>query len=67
MTVGECLVSCGSKKQSGATLSSTKAEFVALIIAVTEIKFVVSPLIEIDGEPPFLPSILCKDNTGTIL
>jgi hypothetical protein len=66
VTVGGCLVSWGSKKQSGVTLSSTEAEFVAMSIAATEIKFVVSLLTEIGGEPPSLPSILREDNTGAI-
>ena len=35
-------------------------------VAATEIKFVVSILTEIGGEPPPLPSILREDNTGAI-
>ena len=35
-------------------------------VAATEIKFVVSILTEIGGEPPPLPSILQEDNTGVI-
>jgi hypothetical protein len=66
VTIGGCLVSWGSKKQSGVTLSSTEAEFVAMSIAATEIKFVVSLLTEIGGESPSLPSILREDNTGAI-
>ena len=48
------------------TLSSTEAEFVAMSVAATEIKFVVSLLGEIGGEMPPMPSILREDNTGAI-
>ena len=48
------------------TLSSTEAEFVAMSVAATEIKFVVSILTEIGGEPPPLLGILREDNTGAI-
>ena len=47
VTIGGCLVSWQSKKQSGVTLSSTESEFVAMSMAATEIKFVVSLLTEI--------------------
>ena len=66
VTIGGCLVSWGSKKQSGVTLSTTEAEFVAMSVAATEIKFVVSLLSEIGKGPPLLPSILREDNTGAI-
>ena len=66
VTIGRCLVSWGSKKQSGVTLSTTEAEFVAMSVAATEIKFVVSLLSEIGKGPPLLPSILREDNTGAI-
>jgi hypothetical protein len=60
------LVSWQSKKQTGVTLSSTEAEFVAMSTAATEIKFVVSILTEIHGTAPKMPSILKEDNTGAI-
>ena len=53
-----------SKKQTGVTLSSTESEFVAMSMAATEIKFVVSLLTEIFKGPPLLPSILKEDNDG---
>ena len=42
VTIGGCLVSWGSKSQSGVTLLTPEAEFVAMSVAATEIKFVVS-------------------------
>jgi hypothetical protein len=66
VTIGGCLVSWQSKKQTGVTLSSTESEFVAMSMAATEIKFVVSLLAEIFKCPPTLPSILKEDNTGAI-
>jgi hypothetical protein len=66
VTIGGCLVSWQSKKQTGVTLSSTEAEFVAMSTAATEIKFVVSLLTEIHGTAPTMPSILKEDNTGAI-
>ena len=66
ITIGGCLVSWQSKKQTGVTLSSTEAEFVSMSMAATEVKFIVSLLTEIDGHPPLLPSILKEDNTGAI-
>ena len=55
-----------SKKQTGVTLSSTETEFVAMIMAATEIKFIVSLLTEMGNGPPVMPSILQEDNTGAI-
>jgi hypothetical protein len=66
VTIGGCLVSWQSKKQTGVTLSSTESEFVATSMAATEIKFVVSLLPQIFKCPPTLPSILKEDNTGAI-
>jgi hypothetical protein len=66
VTIGGCLVSWQSKKQTGVTLSSTESEFVAMSMAATEIKFVVSLLTELFKGPPTLPSILKEDNTGAI-
>ncbi|KAI2489962.1 Reverse transcriptase (RNA-dependent DNA polymerase) [Fragilaria crotonensis] len=77
VTVGGCLVSWQSKKQTGVTLSSTEAEFVAMSMAATEVKFIVSLLTEMGNGPldsngpsgsgsPLLPSILREDNTGAI-
>lgn len=82
VTIGGCLVSWQSKKQTGVTLSSTEAEFVSMSMAATEVKFVVSLLTEMgngppvgDGAPsngpmdnriPIMPSIIKEDNTGAI-
>jgi hypothetical protein len=76
VTVGGCLVSWMSKKQTGVTLSSTEAEFVAMSNVATEVKFIVSLLTEImgggpdgsdgEGKGPIMPSILREDNTGAI-
>ena len=80
VTIGGCLVSWMSKKQTGVTLSSTESEFVAMSMVATEIKFIVSLLTEIMGGhggpggnggaggngPSSLPSILREDNTGAI-
>jgi hypothetical protein len=80
VTMGGCLVSWLSKKQTGVTLSSTESEFVAMSMVATEVKFIVSLLNEIMGahgighdghvgsgaSGPMLPSILREDNTGAI-
>ena len=66
VTIGGCLVSWQSKKQTGVTLSSTESEFVAMSMVATEVKFVVSLLNEIGNCPPVLPSVLREDNTGAI-
>jgi hypothetical protein len=66
VTIGGCLVSWQSKKQTGVTLSSTESEFVAMSMAATEIKFIVSLLTEIHNASPNLPSVLKEDNTGAI-
>ena len=66
VTIGGCLVSWQSKKQTGVTLSSTEAEFVAMSMAATEIKFIVSLMTEMGNGPPVMPSILQEDNTGAI-
>ena len=66
VTIGGCLVSWQSKKQTGVTLSSTEAEFVSMSMAATEVKFIVSLLTEINNCPPLMPSILKEDNTGAI-
>ena len=50
VTVGGCLVSWQSKKQTGVTLSSTESEFVAMSMAATEIKFIHSLLSEIQSD-----------------
>ena len=65
ITVGGCIVSWMSKKQQGVTLSSTEAEYVALSMAATEVKFLRMLIQEITGEKP-LTSILREDNTGAI-
>jgi hypothetical protein len=70
VTIGGCLVSWQSKKQTGVTLSSTESEFVAMSMVATEIKFIVSLLTELGGDVenglPTLPSVLREDNTGAI-
>jgi len=65
ITIGGCIVSWMSKKQQGVTLSSTEAEYVALSMAATEVKFLRMLIQEITGEKP-LTSILREDNTGAI-
>ena len=52
VTIGGCLVSWQSKKQTGVTLSLTEAEFVAMSMAATEIKFIVSLLTEMGNVRP---------------
>ena len=60
-------MSYGSEKQSGVTALTTQAKFVAISVAATEIKYVVSFLpTEIGSVPPLLPSVLQEDNRGTI-
>ncbi len=66
MTIGGCLVLWQSKKQTNVTLSSTESEFVAMSMAATEEKFIVSLLTENGNPLPLLPSILKEDNTGAI-
>ena len=66
VTIGGCLVSWQSKKQTGVTLSSTESEFVAMSMAATEIKFIHSLLSEIQSDNTIQPSILREDNTGAI-
>ena len=52
ITIGGCLVSWQSKKQTGVILSLTEAEFVAMSMAATEIKFIMSLLADRDGQWP---------------
>ena len=59
-------MSWGSSKQTRVTLLSTKAEFVAMSVAATEIKFVVSILTENGAELPFSSSNLPEDNMCSI-
>ncbi len=66
MINGGCLVSWQSKKQTGVTLFSTEAEFVAMSMVATEVKFIVSLLMEMGNGPPVLPSVLKEDNTRAI-
>ena len=66
VAIGGCLVLWQSKKQTGVTLSWTEAEFVAMSMAATEIKFIMSLLTEMGNGPPVMPSILQEDNTGAI-
>jgi hypothetical protein len=67
VTIGGCLVLSQSKKQIGVTMSSKEAEFVAMSMVATEVKFVVSFLTEMGNGPLVLQSILNEDNTGAIL
>ena len=64
VTIGGCLVSWQSKKQTGVTLSSTEAKFVTMSMAATEIKFIFRVLAP-NGRP-VMPSIIREDNTGAI-
>jgi hypothetical protein len=66
VTIGGCIVAWQSKKQTGITLSTTEAEFVAMSTVATEMKFVVSLLTEIYKKAPLMPSLLKEDNTGAI-
>ena len=66
VTIGGCLVSWQSKAQSSVTLSSTKAEYVALSMCAQEIKFITMLLDEIAVDFVENPSILREDNTGAI-
>ena len=66
VTIGGCLVSWQSKKQTSVTLSLTGAEFVTMSMAAMEIKFIVSLLTEMGNGPLVMPSILREDNTGAI-
>jgi Reverse transcriptase (RNA-dependent DNA polymerase) len=65
ITIGGCLVDWRSKKQSGVTLSSTEAEYVAAAEAATTIKFIQTLIHEVTSlEMP--PGTLLMDNTGAI-
>ncbi len=66
VTIGGCIVAWQSKKQTGITVSTTEAEFVAMSTVATEMKFVVSHLTEIYKKAPLMPSLLKEDNTGAI-
>ncbi len=55
-----------SKAQPLVTLSSTKAEYVALVMCARDIKFVSMLLHEIGPNHVKRPSILREDNTGAI-
>jgi len=58
-------ISWKSHVQKSVTLSSSKAEFVALLEAAKEIKFIVQVLRSI-GIKVALPVIVCMDNVGAI-
>ncbi len=66
VTIGGCIVAWQSKKQTGITLSTTEAEFVAMSTVATEMKFVVSLLTEIYKKARLMPSLLKEDNIGAI-
>jgi hypothetical protein len=63
--MGKTLVNWRSKKQTGVTLSSTEAEYVALSHAATEAKFLLMLLEETTGTFHG-PAIIHEDNQGAI-
>jgi len=65
VTIGGCFISCRSMKQTGVTLSSTEAEYVALSTAGTEVKFLTNLLNEATGELQEVP-VIYEDNQGAI-
>ena len=63
-TIGGCITGWKSGKQTGITLSSTEAEYVALSIAGTEAKFIANLLHEITRKK--MSGIIYCDNQGAI-
>jgi Reverse transcriptase (RNA-dependent DNA polymerase) len=64
ITIGGCIVDWRSKKQTGVTLSSTEAEYVAAADA-TSIKFLQMLIQELTGED-LRKGVLFMENTGAI-
>jgi hypothetical protein len=65
ITIGGCIVDWRSKKQTGVTLSSTEAEYMAAADAATSIKFLQMLIQELTGEN-LRKGALFMDNTGAI-
>jgi hypothetical protein len=65
VTVGGTLVSWMSKNQSSPTLSSTEAEYVALMACGSEVKLVQMMLEELDSTVK-RPAVVFEDSTGAI-
>jgi hypothetical protein len=64
-TIGGAVIGWRSKKQSGVTLSSTEAEYVALSTAAAEAKYMMMLLYELTNNY-HAPAVLYEDNTGAI-
>ena len=66
VTIGGCIVSWTSKTQASVTLSSTEAEYVAMSMCATEVKFVQMLIDELAPEQQIKPATIYEDNTGAI-
>ena len=64
-TIGGTIISWSSKKQGGITTSSSEAEYVALLSAAKESKFIRMILEEVTGDK-LAPALIHEDNKGTV-